>query len=353
MKKLNKDIFIEKSIVVHNNKYNYDVVEYKNVRTKIKIICPVHGIFEQLPWVHMKGNGCSNCQNLSKVDFVKKSIEIHGEKYNYDLSDLINNKTKVKIICYIHGIFEQTPNNHLSGSGCSKCFNERKKSNTFEFINKSKLIHNDLYNYESVKYLNNKTKVDIICKEHGVFKQTPIHHLNGHGCPKCVRIINTDNFIDKSIMAHGDLFDYSMTAYSGHGNKVDIICKKHGKFSQSPMSHLRGIGCPKCSSSKGEKIILNFLTSQKIEYVHQKKFKNCKNKNNLLFDFYLPNYNICIEYNGIQHYKEVEHFGGLESLNMTVNNDNIKKDFCKNNNIKLLIISYEDDIICYLKNNIF
>jgi len=344
MKKLNTCEFIERSNKVHNNKYDYNLVNYKNTRTIVKIICKKCGEFEQLPWVHLKGHGCSKCQNLTTEKFIDKSNDTHKNKYIYDRTKIINHKSKVIIKCKKHGYFEQSPGSHMNGSGCPKCFIDRKTSNSNEFIKKSNKIHNDKYDYSLVNYENVKTKVSIICKEHGIFEQKPGHHLNGHGCPKCVRIIDTDNFIYKSNKKHNNTYDYSNTIYKNHKTKVSIICKKHDIFFQSPLSHLRGIGCPICNQSKGEKRIYDNLNKKNITFITQYKFKNCKNKNPLPFDFYLPDHNICIEYNGIQHYKPIEFFGGVESLNELKIRDNIKKDFCNKNNINLIIIKYNKSI---------
>ena len=117
-------------------------------------------------------------------DFIEKAKKIHGNKYDYSLVKYINSKTKVKIICLKHGVFEQEVTSHLSGHGCSLCSGS-KKSNTLTFIKKAISIHGNEYDYSNVKYINAKTKIDIICSIHGIFKKTPNKHLNGQGCPKC------------------------------------------------------------------------------------------------------------------------------------------------------------------------
>lgn len=283
MKRLDKETFIKKSKEIHNNKFDYSLVEYKNVRTLVKIICPNCGIFEQLPWTHMKGIGCSKCQNLTNEKFIEKSNVKHNNKYEYSLVEVINNKVKVDIICKIHGIFKQRPDSHMRGSGCPICHVENISLRKEKFIKKSNDIHNKTYNYEIVNYIDNKHKVNIICKKHGIFEQRVGQHLSGSGCPIC-------------------------------------------------------------SSSRGEKKIIKLLNKRNIEFERQKKFNECKNKRELIFDFYLPKYNLCIEFNGKQHYESVEHFGGNKSLEYTKKNDSIKKSFCENNNIKLLVISYKEKI---------
>ena len=117
---------------------------------------------------------------------------------------------------------------------------------------------------------------------------------------------------------------------------------EHGEFLQNIYNHKNGTGCPVCKESKGEKIITNFLKENKIHYIPQKKFDSCINKRKLPFDFYLPDYNICIEYDGKQHFEINDFFGGLESFEMVKINDKIKTDYCFDNNITLIRINKEN-----------
>ena len=277
--------------------------------------------------------------------FIEKSIKIHGDKYDYSLVEYDNCKKKVKIICKEHGIFEQTPDNHTNQKrGCPFCGGSIKSTKE-EFIIKSNIKHEYKYDYSLVEYINNKTKVDIICKEHGIFKQNPSSHLNGNGCLICCiykKKLTQEDFLNRSNEIHGNKYDYSDSIYDKYYNKVKIICKKHGIFEQTPASHLSGIGCPCRNESKGEKIVLDILQSNNIINIRQKKFEGCINKRQLLFDFYLPEYNTCIEFDGMQHYIMIEKFGGEERLEYIKNNDNIKNNFCKENDIKIIRIKYDD-----------
>lgn len=185
--------FIFKSMLIHGDKYDYSKFNYKNFETKGKILCRIHGEFEQLPFVHVnQKSGCPLCGDIktsnklkhNKNDFVFKSKSMHGEKYDYSKFIYKDSKTKSIIICPIHGDFSQTPSSHLSGRGCPKCAGTLK-SNSKDFIEKAKTIHGDKYNYNKVNYKNNISKVIITCKEHGDFSQTPANHLSGQGCIKC------------------------------------------------------------------------------------------------------------------------------------------------------------------------
>ncbi len=358
MKKLNTHIIIEKFKIVHGNKYDYSEVYYKNNKTKVTIICPEHGEFKQSPNLHLSGSGCPKCGNLSKVfknkvnikNFRDKVILIHGNKYDYSLVKIGFYKDKVTIICPEHGEFKQSPKVHLNGSGCPKCSGLCKYT-TEEFIKESNIIHKNKYNYRLSNYINAKTKIKITCPTHGLFEQSPNPHLNGQGCPKCAgKNKTTDEIVTEFKLIHGNKYDYSEVEYKHNKLKVKIKCLLHGVFSQKPYSHLSGQACPKCRESKGEKIIRVFLDEHKINYESQKKFSDCKNFRPLPFDFYLPDYNICIEFDGIQHSKAMNNRGGIEAFNGILHRDAIKTKYCLDKGIKLIRINYNDDILTQLNN---
>jgi len=172
-------------------------------------------------------------------------------------------------------------------------------------FNTTKIIHTfNKYDYSLVEYKNAHIKVKIVCIEHGVFEQTPNNHLQGNGCPKCNGgILKTKNdFIKKSKMVHHSKYDYLLVEYKNMRTNVKIVCPIHGVFEQRPSHHVDGVGCPHCNESKGEREIENYLKLKKIVFIRQKTFKKCKNKRELPFDFYLPEYNLCVEYDGRQHY---------------------------------------------------
>lgn len=301
-------------------------------------------------------------RRLNKEEFMSRSNKTHNNKYDYSLVEYKNGYTKVEIICHEHGLFQQRPDHHLDGRGCKKCSTKSKKhiSNKNEysrlFIEKSKKIHNNKYDYSLVEYKNARTKVKIICPEHGIFEQNPDTHLKGHNCLKCSITINSDNqtydnntFIKKAISIHSNNYDYSKTNYIRSKEKVLIICPEHGYFYQMPYNHLLGKGCKKCNESKGEKIIRCYLEENLIRFESEKSFEECKNIKKLRFDFYLPEYNLCIEYDGIQHFKPLEFWGGNEALLERKKCDLIKTDFCISNNINLLRINYKENIKNKLK----
>lgn len=288
-KKLTTQDFIEKAIKIHGNNYDYSLVEYKNCYTKIKIVCQKHGIFEQSPDAHIYENGCSKCSGFhihNEESFINKAIETHGNKYDYSLVVYENNKIKIKIICPIHGIFEQRAGAHIASKhahGCPKCDNS-KKLTIEEFINKAIKIHGNKYDYSNVEYISARNYVTIICPNHGKFQQLAKVHINNHG------------------------------------------------------------GCPTCNESKGEKFIKEFFIKNNISFIPQYKFENCRHKYQLSFDFFIPDYNTCIEYDGPQHFYAIDYFGGDNTFINIQLRDKIKNDYCQKNNINMKRIKYNSNV---------
>lgn len=232
----------------------------------------------------------------------------------------------------------------------------RRRLTTEEFILRAKLVHGDRYDYSLTKIKTSKYKVKILCPEHGVFEQMPLNHtINKQNCPICAynlniitskeRASNTIEFITKAKLVHDDKYDYSLVNYTNKKTKVKIICPEHGIFEQQPTYHLRPCGCPICNESKGEALITNQLKKHNISFIKQKTFSDCKIKNMLPFDFYLTDYNICIEYDGEQHFKSIPVFGGDVRFKKQQITDSVKNKYCFNNNMPLIRIKYTDKII--------
>ena len=283
MAKMTTEEFIARAKQVHGDKYDYSLVKYVNAHTKIKIICQVHGVFEQTPDGHLK-HGCSQCSGNAKMNtalFIEKAKRVHGNKYDYSKVVYENTSTKVCIICPEHGEFWQKPNGHLNGAGCSKCSKNSKI--TFEdFIKKAKEIHGDKYDYSKVNYVNVTTKVCIICQEHGEFWQTPSQHLSGYGCKKCGYKqvwekrgrTTTEDFIKRAREVHGNKFDYSKTVYKDTKTEVCIICPEHGEFWQKANNHLNGNGCPLCNHGLTKQYKFNLLEEFESEYAFRAFLEN-------------------------------------------------------------------------------
>ncbi|MFK7002047.1 hypothetical protein V3470_13705 [Flavobacterium oreochromis] len=253
MKKLTTADFIKRAIMKHQNNFNYDKVVYLNAKSKVIITCKKHGDFEQMPYDHLRGNGCLECngrKKITKEEFIEKANKVHNHNFIYDKVVYLNNKAKVIITCRKHGDFEQIPANHLKGNGCLDC-SGLKRLSPQEFIEKANKVHNYKFNYDKVKYINRDTKVIITCRKHGDFKQIPRNHLNGNGCIMCNRQkTTTQEFIEKANKVHNHNFIYDKVAYVNNSTKIIITCRKHGDFEQIPANHIKGHGCLDCSGLK-------------------------------------------------------------------------------------------------------
>lgn len=290
---------------------------------------------------------------MTYAEFILAAKAIHGDKYIYPDQEFLNKYTPIRIICKKHGDFYQRPNYHLTGGGCKKCAIEKDSKRKYltqeKFIEKSRQKFPE-YDYSQVVYKGTHEKVNIICPKHGIFSILASNLLAGHGCNKCYHRPSTkEAFIIAAKAIHGDKYDYSKAIYINNNTNIEIICSKHGSFWATPANHLVGKGCPKCNSSKGEKKIRHILQKLNIEFIEQKRFSDCRSKNPLPFDFYLPAYNLCIEYQGEQHYIPIKRGHqtlkeAKKALEYNKYKDQIKKDYCIKNNIKFLEISYKDNI---------
>lgn len=239
-----------------------------------------------------------------------KLVEKHQGKFDYSKVEYVNSQTKVIIICLVCSTeFEQIPNSHLRGCGCDKCAHDKNhadqtdtKSNMIEKANK---VHGvGKFDYTDSNYKRSSSKINIkciTCKK--VFSQTPNNHISkGFGCKYCAKnaIPTTAEFIEKAIMVHLDLYDYSPTIYNRSNKNVEIKCKKTEKiFKQLPNNHLRGAGCPCChpkfSKPSSEYMSYLALENPTIQYgVNEHTIKNSRYK----ADGYIPKENLVIEFHG-------------------------------------------------------
>ena len=350
-----KETFILKAQLKHGNKYDYSKVDYKTAHTKVCIICPEHGEFWQEPCSHLSGCGCPKCgiirtiksKTSNTLNFINKSIAIHGAFYNYSQVHYINNSTNVCIICPEHGEFWQTPRSHLQGKGCPFCAKKKisnsRKYDTKLFVEKAQHIHCNHYIYDKVSYLNCFKKVCIICPKHGEFWQKPSDHLNGRGCPICgienmkeKQSSNTEEFIQEAKKIHGDKYDYSKVNYINRKTKVCIICPKHGEFWQTPDCHLQNESCPNCNLivSKAEEEIIKLLNPLKCEHCNRKLLHGKE------IDIYIPSLKLGIEYNGLLWHSETYRKDKFYHLN--------KLEKCEKLGIELIQI-FEDEWINHRK----
>lgn len=249
-KKRTQDEFLVLCAEKHGSKYDYSETVYTLSTEKIKIICPDHGGFYQVANHHINGRGCpkcADCAQLDKNEFEIRSRLVHGDRYDYSMVDYRNAHEKVKIICLDHGVYEMKPNAHTSGKqGCPKCgLKSRSILNTVpfdEFLRRSRKHHGDFYGYDESTYSGSDSEILITCPEHGDFKQRAIDHSKGHGCKKCGRNLNgfaRSNFKDicgKNNHGIGSLYLIKCWNESELFYKVGITSHKnhkarfHGKF---------------------------------------------------------------------------------------------------------------------------
>jgi hypothetical protein len=321
--------------------------------------------------------GRSTLTQSQFLDNLKSKIgEEKFNKFNFDKLKYEKNDKKVLVGCKVHndydfgtpykGYFTITPNNLLKGRGCPICGTKIKPKE--DFINKGKEIHGDKYLYDKIDYTGLKNDVLVGCKVHSDYDfGTPykgyfsvkaedfIRNKSPKGCPICAteKMDSTkkNNFLEKANNVHSNVngenrYEYGDFDYKDNKTKIKIYNKPkplgcgHEPFWQTPEKHVKGQGCPICNESKGERRIKRYLESKNIDFISQKTFSDCKGICKLLpFDFFLPDYNTVIEYDGILHYEPV--FGN-ERLSQIQNSDSVKTNYCKENNIRLIRIPYTD-----------
>lgn len=291
---------------LYGNKYDFSRVNYVNSKEKVIIICPIHGEFEKSPNKFLQGQGCRDCAGkvkLTRSSFLKRAHEKHGNQYDYSNVGIKSKDSKIEIICKEHGKFYQLPLNHISGQGCPKCGRENASKKMVyskkEFIESAKQKHKNKYVYSRVKYINSRTKVEIVCPEHGSFLMKPNAHFNGQGCPICGRIranekitLDYNQFKERARSIHGNQYDYLISTYSKYTSKMEMVCKDHGSFHQTPHSHISMFaGCPKCGYEKAAKsnslpwdtVHEMFISTHGKRYMYEKEsFLNVSTKMNII-----------------------------------------------------------------------
>ena len=341
--------FIKKAQNIYGNKYDFSKVVYNGNKTKVCIICSKHGEWWVTPNNFLRGSECPSCFGTPKYtteQFIQMSIKVHNNKYDYSEVIYDGLKNKVKIICPTHGAFYQTPSSHLKGCGCPECVGyfkdgKRYKFTKEEFLNKSLANHSIIYDYSNVSFMSPKDKVKIVCPKHGEFMQGAYYHARGGNCPRCAGSYNitTKEFVNRANLVHKNKYNYTKVKYKNYYTKVCIICPEHGEFWQTPNGHLYGSGCPVCPESNMEGEMRNFLIKHNIKFEQEKTFTWLKYKRRLFLDFFLPEYNIAIECQGLQHFSPVDLFGGKDFFDETLKRDKAKQELCNDHNIKVLYYS--------------
>lgn len=302
---------------------------------------------------------------LKKDEFLRRAREVHWNKYEYVLDDFKKVNDIIGVICPIHGRFPQQAKSHIrktNPAGCRKCADMLSSESQKMKIDEYKARCEIRYGIGKYEYLFNvlpllKDHIQIRCIVHNnIFSQAANSHMLGMlGCEECAFVnyggrLSQEETIERFIQQHGNTYDYSLVKYIRGTDPVEIICRKHGIFTQRPSEHMRGSGCSKCATVKGVKRICDLLDLAGIKYIREHTYPDCKHVKLLKFDFYLPDYNVLIEFDGEQHYKVVPLYGGEDGYKIRVLRDEIKNEYCKSHNIPLLRIRFDADIFTCLFN---
>lgn len=276
------------------DRYDYSLVKWFGYSGKyakpVDIFCnQCEQIFTKLPSKHTglgeKNQGCTHCMQDSwsywakdsQADFVRKAKQKHGGRYLYDDVEYVRSSAPVQITCRIHGPFPQRPNVHLRGAGCNKCavarVSDSQRKGKARFVDDAVAKHGlGTYSYHAVNYVNAHTKVEIECGKHGIFWQTPAHHVNqGNGCRQCGfkrsadhSRLSKDEFVVRASKIHKGRYSYEQVVYKNNSTLVSIYCPEHGPFNSAPSNHLAGKGCPTCGNiAAGQKQTMPFKTWQR------------------------------------------------------------------------------------------
>ena len=367
-----------------NEQFIYDI-EQKHGKTitildtyinnKIKVLCKCN--ICEYQWKALPGNLLSKNRKNGCPECAKKSLSKSHEDFISDLKDINpdieilgkykNINTKIQCRCKKCGyLWETTPNSLMQGKGCHLCANKKigllKIKSNDEFIEQMKLLNPNIKVLS--KYNGNRKKVDCLCLiDNHKWEATPSNLLHGYGCPVCsnkriskLRLKPQNDFILEMKLKHPNIT--VLGKYTGTNNKILCKCNDCGNEWHTTPSCLltKNSGCPSCSSSNGEKIIKEYLFLNNIHNISQKRFDDLfgVNGGKLSYDFYIPDYNLLIEFQGIQHEKPIEYFGGEQRLANQQEHDRRKRQYAKDNNIRLLEIWYYDiDNIQNILDDIF
>lgn len=344
----------KRSNSIHNNEYEI-IGEYKGINSKCltRHICGYEWEMNLNNHIYKK-KGCPKCSGklpLNIVDIQSSSDYIHNNEYDIiKIFDKSNKKyLNIKHI-ECNNIFDMMYSNHIhSRQGCPKC-RGNNKLNIDVIRSRIYDLHKDEYKLMSNFYENINTKVTIEHKICGhIWNISCNNFLNKkRRCPKCYKPdkLTISKIQEKSNNIHDNKYKILSENYINSDEKILIRHLECGyEWEVFILNHLnKKTGCPKCNTSKGELEISNFLDINDIKYEREYKFIECRSVRNypLRFDFYLPDLNTCIEYDGELHFNAYDHFGGHDKLTKIQENDSIKNNYCNRNNINLIRISYSN-----------
>lgn len=342
--------FVDLSILKHGKKYNYNNTVYKDYKTMVEIECPLHGIFKVVPYNHFKLNaGCPVClketKQITRKDFVEKVIKLYGNKFNLDETVYTSPKERVTVYNRDKKCYEEYRAETLMYKHNVKTDKKHIKYTLESVIEASNKKHNYKFDYSKFIFTTLKNKSIIICPIHGEFEMNMDRHITkGQGCRKCGYIKNSINqrkdnnhFKANGNRVHNGFYTYDKVEYVDNKTNVIVTCPIHGDFETRPDNHIGNkSGCPICKLPKGELKLRDILIKLNIEFQQQYVIKGSIYK----YDFYLPKLNILLEYDGEQHFRPVEAFGGEKEFKITKARDIIKNHLAKKNGYRLIRLSY-------------
>lgn len=359
-KRLDQNSFLEKAIQVHGDRYKYEHVVYKNLITPVSITCKVHGDFPQKPANHIYlQQGCPDCydevrnqnKRLGTEEFIRRATEKFGDKFDYSKVSIETLQDEIEIGCPVHGPIMTTPFNHLNSiTGCHQCGLDKKARDKIEKVAeeiKQKLYDRfgDIFDLTEITYTGYNCHVIVTCKSCGRPSEYNISSLlRSEGCLYCLGLRkDTEMFIEQAKEIHGDLYDYSKTVFVSNSQSVIVTCKKHGDFKVNAGAHIFSAnGCSKCHYSHGELKIALWLNELGIKFEKEKTFPWLKYKAKMRLDFYLPEYNVAIECQGIQHFGiEFKGFNAVnDNMSLIRKRDITKYNLCKEHGVRILYFCF-------------
>lgn len=309
-RRLTQEEFLARAQSIHGSRYDYSEASYQGQNKKVIIKCKEHGPFSQTPDSHLGGRGCPECgrkaigdnSRLSHDEFLQRLLELNTG-YGLDEVRYESMSKHITLVCKEHGRFSAQAGNVLyRKSGCPKCAvesNGKRSRKSFEsYVNRARAVHGERFEYLGVEYENAQAYLRVYCREHGEFRQSAQDHLRGIGCQKCSKpMFDHGSFIAIANQVHGAVYDYSLSEYRYAIEPVTILCKRHGKFEQTPSSHVNGQGCPKCANvgpSEAQLEIYEFLSGHinvELEYALDGTRKR--------LDLFIPRLNLAVEYHGL------------------------------------------------------
>lgn len=352
MRRLTHEQFIERLSI--SNPDITAIGKYVNMHTKIECVCPVGHHWLPIAQDVIRGEGCSKCGLISRVAKRTKTHEQFVEEVRNLNPDITvigtykNSHTKIEFICKEGHKWITTPSNVLAGKTCLTCANIqsslRQRKSQEQFVEEVRNLHPDITVVG--EYVNSNTKIEFMCSKGHIWKSAPSNLLSGCSCPFCKgeRISALKFKTHKQFLEEVLELGIDVTVLGRyHSAREHILCrcnKCNHEWMITPNNLLRGFGCPKCKKSKGEQAVEEYLIAHNIVFETQKRFADCIDQRPLPFDFYLPEYNMLIEYQGAQHYMATHRMGDEEKLIYRQKHDCIKREYCKDKGINLLEIPY-------------